>query len=1002
MVFSSATITEQQLARVLGHPLSPRDFDRCLKNMRFLEPPAGKQFWRSSSPERGLYLILSGKVRLLDEGDRLLASLGPDETFGEMTLFPEECFASYSVRASLKLTLVYLPSELLQTLISKSPTIATHLHRQATLRDLALLCYRHRPFSNTDLDKMTSALALLEQHQLNRGKLPESLGDRCFWLIRSGELQHTSGKRLIEGSLYVPTQEEKTSWQVTQASELYSLSQTQWGEALARVPQLAELIQQRQPVQEPEETGSPQTPVATHRPPQIRRATFPRPRQADLWRRLTRRYPFFQQQGPADCGAACLVMIGRYWGKQFSVNRLRDMTNVNRSGASLRGLTAAAESLGFATRPVKASLDRLAQQQLPAIAHWQGNHYVVVYRIGRRRAIVGDPAIGQRTLSLPAFKAGWTGYALLLQPTALFTEVQETAPPFWQFFELAKPHWFVLAEVFIASLFIQLFGLITPILTQLLLDKVVVQRSSITLMAVGMGLLLFGLFRVAMSGLRRYLLDHTANKIDLALIVGFIRHTLRLPLRFFESRYVGDIMARVQENTKLQRFLTGSALSVVLDILTVFVYVGLMFWYSWQLTLLVLAIVPPFVVLTLTATPFLKRISREIFNALAVEHSYLIQALTGIRTVKSMAVEQIVRWHWESLLNQSVKKRFSGQVIGNQLQIISSTIHTVATTALLWYGAWLVIHDQLTIGQLVAFNMLLGNVIAPFQELAGLWHEWQEVVIAVERLNDILDSEPEEDLTAPRQCLPRLRGRVCFEQVTFRYHPESEANVLENVSFAVEPGQTVAIVGRSGSGKTTIAKLILGLYPPTEGQVTIDGQDVTSLSLRSLRQQIGVVDQDTFLFGDTIRDNISLGHPEAPLADIIAAARQAGAHEFIQHLPMGYETQIGEGGGLLSGGQRQRLAIARALLGNPPLLIFDEATSHLDAESERIIQTNLDTILRERTTILIAHRLSTVRNADLILVLDRGVLIESGTHEELVANRGYYFYLNQQQLAGVS
>jgi ATP-binding cassette subfamily B protein len=310
-----------------------------------------------------------------------------------------------------------------------------------------------------------------------------------------------------------------------------------------------------------------------------------------------------------------------------------------------------------------------------------------------------------------------------------------------------------------------------------------------------------------------------------------------------------------------------------------------------------------------------------------------------------------------------------------------------------------VIQNELTIGQLVAFNMLIGNVITPFERLTVLWNQLQEVIIAVERINDVIDTEPEENLQASvRQGLPELKGEIQFDQVTFRYHPESDINVLENLSFTVQPGQTVALVGRSGSGKTTISKLILGLYPATDGKVLIDGQDITSLSLQSLRQQIGVVDQDTFLFGSTIRENISIGHPSATLDEIITAAQQAGADEFIKKLPMGYETQIGEGGGMLSGGQRQRLAIARALLGNPRLLILDEATSHLDAESERIIQTNFNTILQGRTTLIIAHRLSTVRKADLILVLDKGVLVESGTHHQLMAKRGHYYYLNQQQM----
>jgi len=734
----------------------------------------------------------------------------------------------------------------------------------------------------------------------------------------------------------------------------------------------------------------------------VRKAYFPNPTQqvGHLLQRVTRRYPYFAQQSASDCGAASLVMVARYWGKRFSVNRVRDIANVDRNGASLRGLSAAAESLGFSTRPVKASLDQLAKQKLPAIVHWEGKHYVVVYDITPKQVVIADPAIGQRTLTHREFKESWTGYALLLQPTALIKEAQDTVTPFWQFFELIKPHGGVIVEVFIASVIIQLFGLITPLFTQLLLDRVVVQGSTLTLTAVGLGLIIFGLFRVTMMGLRQYLLDHTANKVHIALTVGFIRHTFRLPLNFFESRYVGDIISRVQENQKIQRFLTGEALSILLDLLTVFIYVGLMFWYSWKMALLALVIVPPFVILALVATPFLRRISREIFGALAEENSYLIQSISGVRTVKSMAVEQTVRWRWEEFLNKSIRKNFSGQIIGNRLQIFSSGIESLVTTGLLWFGAWLVIQGELTIGQLVAFNMLIGNVVTPFQRLTVLWNQLQEVIIAIERINDVIDTDPEEDLQhEARQSVIGLRGDIRFDNVTFRYHPESDLNVLENLSFDVKPGQTVALVGRSGSGKTTISKLVLGLYPATDGKILIDGQDITTLSLPSLRQHIGVVDQDTFLFGGTIRENLSIAYPSATLTEIMEAARLAGADDFIKKLPMGYETQIGEGGGMLSGGQRQRLAIARALLGDPQLLVLDEATSHLDAESERIIQQNFNKILKDRTTLIIAHRLSTVRQADVILVLDRGVLIEQGKHEELMAKRGHYYYLNQQQLS---
>jgi HlyB family type I secretion system ABC transporter len=733
----------------------------------------------------------------------------------------------------------------------------------------------------------------------------------------------------------------------------------------------------------------------------IGKAYFPSPQQrvGHLLRKIRRKYPFFAQQSASDCGAACLVMVARYWGKKFSINRVRDSANVDRDGSSLRGLSAAAESMGFNTKPVKASLDQLAKQKLPAIAHWEGKHYIVVYEITRDQVVIADPAFGQKTLTYKQFKRDWTGYVMLLQPTVLLKEVEESTTPFWQFFELLKPHSLVVAEVIVASIFIQIFGLITPLFTQLILDRVVVQRSELTLLTIGGGLIIFNIFRVAITGLRQYLLDHTANKLDVALIISFFRHTLRLPLSYFESRYVGDIIARVQENKKIQRFLSGESVAILLDLMTVFIYLGLMFWYSWQMALLSMVIIPPFLLLAFIATPFLQRVSREMFQTQASESSYLIEALTGIRTIKSSAVEQSVRWHWEDLLSKSVKQNFAGEMIGNRLQIFSNLIETIVSSLLLCYGAYLVIKNQLTIGQLVAFNMLLGHVIQPFQRLVVLWNQLQEVVISIERINDVLDAEPEEDLQKQaRQSLPPIRGHILFDKVTFRYKSDSDINVIENLSFEVKPGQMVALVGRSGSGKTTISKLALGLYPPTDGKILIDSYDITSLSLNSLRHQIGVVDQDTFLFGSTIRENICMGHPGAKLNEVIDAAKLAGANDFVEKMPMGYETQIGEGGGMLSGGQRQRLAIARALLGNPKLLVLDEATSHLDAESERIIQQNLTTILSDRTTLVIAHRLSTIRHADLILVLDHGMLIEQGTHDELMASKGHFYYLNQQQL----
>ncbi|MBD2136169.1 peptidase domain-containing ABC transporter [Anabaena sp. FACHB-1237] len=906
----------QYIQEIFGNLVSDQVVAESIRDVEIIEPPVAKQFWQSDTAKPGIYIVLSGKVRLLDSSNNLITTLTPGLSFGHLTLFPEQNFTSYVARASVNLKIAYLPQDRLRKLMLKFPLLRDRFLEKSEIQNST---------PNSEIEH----LEITDHSQPAQIPLPPSHHKKYHNLTVLPPLPSSKPPKKSASYLIYPT-----------------IAATNW------------------------------------------------------WRKITQRYPFFAQQSAADCGAACLVMISRYWGKNSSINKIRDLTNISRNGASMRSLSAAAETIGFTTRPVKASLDKFAEQELPAIAHWEGRHYIVVYKITKKYVIVADPAIGQRQISLDEFQASWTGYALLLQPTNLLKETPEASSPFWQLFDLVKPHFQVILEVFIASILIQIFGLVTPLFTQLLLDRVIVQGSTLTLNTVGLGLLIFSLFRVTINGLRQYLLDHTANRISVALMVGFIKHTFRLPLSFFESRYVGDIISRVQENQKIQRFLTGEALSISLDLLTVFIYVGLMLLYSPPMAAMTLAIIPPFVLLTLFATPFLRRINREVFTAGTEENSYLIQSLTGISSIRAMAIEQTVRWHWEELLNKLIKKNFKGQIISNQLQLISSTIQSLVSTGLLWFGAYLVIQNQLTIGQLVAFNMLLSNIIQPFQRLIILWNQLQEVMVATERINDILEAEPEEDLeNKPRQYLSTLTGSIKFDNVTFRYHKESEINVLENLSFEILPEQTVAVVGRSGSGKTTLSKLILGLYLPTDGRILIDNQDITSIALMSLRSQIGVVDQDTFLFGGTIRENISIAHPEASLSQIIEVSELAGADEFIKRMPMGYETQIGEGGGMLSGGQRQRLAIARALIGNPRVLILDEATSHLDAESERIIQQNLKKILKGRTSVIIAHRLSTVRHADLILVLDRGILVESGTHEQLINKKGHYFYLNQQQLA---
>ncbi|MEO0842091.1 MAG: peptidase domain-containing ABC transporter, partial [Cyanobacteria bacterium J06643_5] len=865
-VISREQLCEKIIA-TLGVNLTKEDIQGCLKGLEIIEPKVTKLFWQTDgSAKPGVFIVLTGKARLLDDADNLVATVADGESFIEQSLFPEQNYMNFAARASTSLKLCYLSAEIVHQLIAKYPEIRERLFQRAEFWDLLLMCRQNSQILRiTSVEEVFKALCLFERYDIEPGASANELfEDNQVLLLRRGQLKNPANQTLVPGYIYTSTDIDTDGiWEVTQSTVAYSLKSANLPQALDEWDDLQILMNPSEQIplqgfsskdslkKNPKKHSSNKTfpkigtltsnskVIQFPSPPaqkQTAKPLFPTPKTKarHLWQRLSKQYPFYAQQSASDCGCACLVMIARYWGKRLAVNRVRDIANVSRSGASLRSLAAAAESIGFASKPVKASFDKLMEQSLPAVVHWEGKHYIVVYEFTQKHVIVCDPAIGQRKLSHEEFNDNWSGYALLLQPTIGLKEVKEENSGVWRFYELVKPHSWVLFEVFMASILLQIFGLITPLFTQLLLDKVIVQGSISTLNAVGLGLLIFGFFSIAVNAVRQYLLFHTANRISVAMLVGFLKHTLSLPLSYFESRFVGDITSRIQENEKIQSFLTGETLSIILDLITIVVYLAVMFWYNWQLTLLTLLIVPPFFILAFASTSILRRMSREIFNAGAEQDSYLIQSLTGIRSVRSMAIEHTVRWRWEELLNDLIKKSFRAQIVGTRLQIVSGSIDTVMSTGLLWYGAYLVINNQLTIGQLIAFNMLMGNVISPFKRLSGVWNEFQEIMISTERINDVLEAEPEENLlSSPRRHVSELDGHIRFENVTFRYHPESEINVLENLNFEIKPEQMVAVVGRSGSGKTTLSKLILGLYPPTDGKVFIDGHDVSKISLKS-------------------------------------------------------------------------------------------------------------------------------------------------------------------------
>ncbi|WP_180977280.1 cysteine peptidase family C39 domain-containing protein [Fischerella muscicola] len=716
--------------------------------------------------------------------------------------------------------------------------------------------------------------------------------------------------------------------------------------------------------------------------------------------KLWRRYPFIQQQSSSDCGAACLAMISLYWGKRFSLNKLRNLAQTDRMGASLSSLADAAETLGYDALPVRASLSKLELQPNPWIAHWQGIHYVVVWRVKGDRVLICDPAIGKRSLLRAEFEANWTGYALVLFPTKHLNTQRNEKVSLREFWHAFWHHRELLGQIVLASVLLTVFGLAAPLITQVVLDQVLPYKSSLTLNIFAFGFLFFGIWRIIVQAVRQYLLDYFSNRMDLTLLGSFISRTLRLPLQFFVSRQPGDIITRIQENRKIQLFFTKQALSTILDAVMVIVYLGLMAYYNLRLTLIVLLLILPIVVVTAATSPLLKDASRELYQKSAVQYSTMLEIVTAVATVKTAAAERPMRWRWEESFTNTVQTRFRGQKLANNLQLATSLINHLGITFLLWYGATLVMGNQMSLGQFVAFNMLIGSTINPVLALVKLWDELQEILISAERLDDILTTQPEENSQKPQMVLPPIRGDIQFEEVCFRYNANAERNTLHNISFHIKAGQTVGIVGTNGSGKSTLVNLLAGLYRPNSGRILIDGHNIAEVSPQSLRSQLGVVPQDIFLFAGSILENITLFNSEISLEEAIAAARVAEAHTFIEALPLGYNTRVGEGGMMLSDEQRQKIAIARALVRNPPILILDEATSCLDnASNLASLRPSSNTSTHQACTIIfVAHRLSSIRHADHILVLDRGILTEQGNHQELMTIQGLYYHLVQQQL----
>jgi len=998
--------------------LTRNDLER-LAELAQLRPVAfGDTVCKAGDAADGLFVIKSGSIRVFSEEGGKEVSLGvrkAGDVFGEMAMLREHRH-ELSARASGKAELLYIPRSVIAPIVAANPAARAFVASRVAIGSAGgLISQLFDLRGKVDKAELEDLIRSVGVKQVPAGKTilqQNTRDDRRLYVVRHGEVKVSRSEdgtdyalaTLRQGDTFgekacLMRQEQMATVIAATDTALLVIPEKTVHFILERSPKLREALEERIRVMDRELQR--QKKLAERRKPA---AMLDLQSKAELGEKVIRRFAWIPQAEEMDCGAACLAMICKHYGINMTLGKLRELANVTTAGATLDSLARTGESLGFTTRGVQCTFDMLRGFDLPFIIHWEGYHYVVVYGVSARQVWLADPAIGFKKLSIEEFERGWSGTCLTFTPRADLVHEAATRSPWVRFARYLIPHRKILLHLFLATFVIQVLGIVPPMIIQNILDGVIVHQNVNLLHLLIGGLIISNLFTNLMAAIRAALSNFMVRKLDFTMMSQFFRHTLSLPYSFFAKRKTGDIFARFQENQTIRAFLTESTVTTVLNLLMIFIYLSVMFLYNVKLTLLLIVFVIPIVALTVLVTPKVKAYAREVFGASTDAKSYLMEALGGAETIKGMGIERPVRMKWEKKYAKALEVQYRAQSFNIGVGLASQLLNAATTIAILWVGANLVLARELTIGQLMAFNALMGSVLAPVMGLVGLWSLLNDAAVAMERLGDVLDLEPEqkpEDL-ATRVALPDLRGHIRFEGAYFRYGGNDTAYVLENINLEIKPGELVAIVGRSGSGKTTLAKLLVGFYTPTDGKLMVDGYDINVIDKEYYRAQVGYVMQTNLLFSGTIAENIASGDETPDRRRIEEVAKRADAHGFISKMPLGYEQVVGERGMGLSGGQIQRLCIARALYHDPRLLVFDEATSALDTQSESNIMANMDDILSGRTAVIIAHRLSTIMRADKILVLYEGKVVEQGRHEELVGRRGMYYELVQKQLSSAA
>lgn len=996
-------------------PFTREELERIAEHVQSRFYSFGETVCNVGDAADGLYVIKTGSVRIFTEEHGKEISMGvrkTSEVFADIAMLRPYVHES-SVRSSGKTELLFIPRAAIEPIIAGNQAalafVASYVAINSAGGFVAQLFDLRGKLNKQELEEYVRSVGVKRVAAGKEILKQDARDDRRLYVVRQGEVRIVRQEdgndytlaTLREGEIFgekacLMRQEQAASAIATTDTRLLVIPERTVHFILERNPKLREVLDER--IKYADRELDRQKRIEQRRKLPLRIDLHTKP---ELGERVIRRFGLVEQAEEMDCGAACLAMICKHYGIPMTLGKLRELANVTTQGATLDSLARAGESLGFSARGVQCTFDSLRGFDLPFIVHWEGYHYIIVYGVSKDHVWLADPALGFRKLSLEDFERGWSGTCLLFAPGPNLVQLSASRSPWLRFIGYLTPYKKILLHLFLATFVIQVLGVIPPLIIQNILDGVIVHQNISLLHLLILGLIISNVFSQLMSMIRAYLSNFMVRNMDFAMMSQFFRHTMSLPFSFFAKRKTGDIFARFQENQTIRAFLTESTVTTALNLLMVFIYFAIMFFYNAKMTFVLIAFVIPIMALTLVATPKIKNYARETFAAATDSKSFLMEALSGVETVKGMGIERPVRLRWEKKYAKALEVQYRAHAFNIFIGFISQLLNAATTIAILWVGANLVLAREMTIGQLIAFNAFMGSVLSPLMGLVGLWSMLNDAGVAMERLGDVLDIEPEqkpEDLPS-RVMLPDLQGEISLNGVYFRYGDNDSAYVLENISFEIKPGELIAIVGRSGSGKTTLAKLLVGFYAPSDGKMTVDGYDMNVIDKAFYRAQIGYVMQTNLLFSGTIAENIASGDDTPDRRRIEEVAKMADAHAFIAKLPLGYEQIVGERGIGLSGGQIQRLCIARALYHDPRLLVFDEATSALDTQSESNILSNMHDILKGRTAVIIAHRLSTIMRADKILVLYEGAIVEQGRHEELVNRKGMYYQLVQKQLS---